>query len=1104
MRIYFQVQKGLVKRFWRPLYHIRSGVLVWFLECSKLGAPLLLSLFLQSEPPGRNQRGCLLHRLSSPFLFRPGTSSMGRLPPLFMQVSLSLTCWTRLFLSWSWLSTFGIVEEFLSREKLQRGLNKQHSALIKHLKALVKSDDPNLSFPIVQAGRRFPELTARLAELSDFVTANGVASNPYTRTFPGVSEELQVDNTAMPELEPYRDLDATRLSIHGRGAWNITEFLGDELVMVYRDPRVIQLQRMPTNCPIIRDQPEEILKLAQLWDTHGLLVAHFDQSFEDRPGELVRVFNALKNPACDRQIGDRRGRNSIEARVVGPSRWLPAGPDLQDLVIDPFTQTLSICATDRRDFYHQLWVTRARALCNTVGPGLPTEWLQDTQVWPQLLELMRRRRYDRLRDGDLLGGEGLDNRRRRQSFEKCWIAFGSVFQGDHAGVDLATEGHTQLLKDAGLLEEDTRLQSQSPLRSSQVAQGLCIDDYFCVSVEQEGKAPGASLSEKLLSKARKKYEEHNLLGSPDKDVVGEEEAKVIGAQLNASSRARRLGLVTLGVPLKKKLALSFVTLQVCALGFTTDALHLCLLGAWVSMLMYRRPLMSILCHVFTFVDSSQVDPMKPRVMRLTRSVKDEMVLLATLMPLAVTELSAPYHGWLYATDASSSTGAVVRCQPGSEAVEVLWKACRSKGSYTRFRSQREILLHRLGLSEETEEHAHEEPVRRPLAFRFDFIEVFSGASGITRLVESWGFSVGPCIDLSESEEYDMRFLHVVRWLTHLCSAKLLKGFMLEPPCTTFSIMRRPQLRSLEEPFGFDPTDEATALGTLLAQRSFQVMHTGLVNEVPGILETTFSSRMRALPSYIALKEDEASDMCRTDSCRFGSVHMKPFKFLSVHAPLRRLARRCKCTKKHVVVQGVYTKASATYTPSLSLELARTICLAMLARQELLEEDQTNETKGLENLLVNQVALTEEWQTLFSWKFKKLSHINILELSSILRLVVHLAKEASHTRVVALTDSLVVRGAVSKGRTSSRGLGAVLRKICSYVTAAGIYLTVPFVPTRLNVADDPTREVELRKPAGEKVTASMEELFEIACFPPMRRWAANWARLLLVLLGPGCF
>lgn len=114
------------------------------------------------------------------------------------------------------------------------------------------------------------------------------------------------------------------------------------------------------------------------------------------------------------------------------------------------------------------------------------------------------------------------------------VAFGSVFQGDHAGVDLATEGHTQLLKDAGLLDEGTRLQSQSPLRSSSFAQGLCIDDYFCVSVEPEDRARGASLSERFLLGARQKYEEHSLLGSPDKDVVGEDEAKVIGAQMNAS------------------------------------------------------------------------------------------------------------------------------------------------------------------------------------------------------------------------------------------------------------------------------------------------------------------------------------------------------------------------------------------------------------------------------------------------------------------------------------------------------------------------------------------------------------------------------------------
>ena len=58
--------------------------------------------------------------------------------------------------------------------------------------------------------------------------------------------------------------------------------------------------------------------------------------------------------------------------------------------------------------------------------------------------------------------------------------------------------------------------------------------------------------------------------------------------------------------------------------------------------------MSILRHAFSFVDAAHVDPIKPKVVRLARALKDELVMLAILMPLAVTELSAPYHDCLYA------------------------------------------------------------------------------------------------------------------------------------------------------------------------------------------------------------------------------------------------------------------------------------------------------------------------------------------------------------------------------------------------------------------------------------------------------------------------
>ena len=52
--------------------------------------------------------------------------------------------------------------------------------------------------------------------------------------------------------------------------------------------------------------------------------------------------------------------------------------------------------------------------------------------------------------------------------------------------------------------------------------------------------------------------------------------------------------VPLGAPATKRYAIAWIIFQLCALPYTTDVLHVCLLGGWVSLLTFRRPLMSIL------------------------------------------------------------------------------------------------------------------------------------------------------------------------------------------------------------------------------------------------------------------------------------------------------------------------------------------------------------------------------------------------------------------------------------------------------------------------------------------------------------------------------
>ena len=205
-------------------------------------------------------------------------------------------------------------------------------------------------------------------------------------------------------------------------------------------------------------------------------------------------------------------------------------------------------------------------------------------------------------------------------------------------------------------------------------------------------------------------------------------------------------------------------------------------------------------------------------------------------------------------------------------------------------------------------------------------------------------------------------------------------------------------------------------------RALQVLYVAADCEGVAILENPFSSKIRYLPAWKIVEGLPAVTWCRSDSCRFGSIHLKPFRFLGAHVVLDSLSLRCKCGAPHVKVEGKYTKASAAYGPALSQALADTLCRGMKAKIEVNSKEEFFCVGGLENHLVNDVMVGGKWDACASWTFRKPSHINILEMASIFRLCSMLASTRPHFRVVArLVDSSVIRGALSKGRTASRGL-----------------------------------------------------------------------------------
>ena len=992
---------------------------------------------------------------------------------------------------------------FIDDNLLRRIPSPSQKTIIRRVEIFMQVDGPSIPSLVVASGRRFPQLVARLSELSSALTAIGAQSGPYSHTFQGCNQEVEVNNEVIDELVPYRSLQASRLKLVGSGNWDPLPFLDDNLAMAFTNPdclfRECNFSEVPL--PKLDDPPAEILSLAKRWDDLDLLHLHPFCVPELYPEQCVKIFNCYKNRDSDRQIGDRRGRNFNEQAVSGPSKCLPMGPDILELFLDAQRQRLSLSVTDRSDFYHQFRTSPTRCISNTLHVGFRREELEGTKALAKFDLAHSSMKSDRLKIGDGLLGASRFPPLGRKRPGILYPAFASILQGDHGGVEYACQSHAGLLSSYGLLMRDNRLVANRPYRGSSLLEGLVIDDFFAIGIvnkHDESLSPDVQ----CFRTAQKAHRDNALLGSPSKDVIGQSSGKAIGAFVNASPGTLSKGVATLATPAAKRYALSWISLQICALKFTTDVLHACLIGVWVSCLTYRRPLMSVLQESFKLVDSNAIDASKPKLVPLPRSVANELTILALLVPFAVSDLCAQAHHEVFATDASLSLGAICSAEVDIPVAQAFWRVSRSKGAYTRLLTPFESLAKRLGTFEELGE-SHRPAPDRPLAFFYDFIEVFSGAGKVTAQMASLGYSVGPPVDLSCSVEFNMEFVHVISWLSHMVANHQVMSFIVEPPCTTFSIMRKPALRSRLEPYGFQPQQRQTANGNLLALRALQLMTIGLYAQVPGLLEKPLSSLLKHLPPYKNLVASPFCDTCRSDSCMFGSIHQKSFTFVGIHVDLSPLKRRCDGQRQHVQIQGSYAKSSATYVDDLAHALALVLSAGILSRKKLLSAVDSIDVKGLESQVVNSFALSLPWKVRDVWAFKRLCHINILEMSALGRVATRLASLGRSLRTTSIADSFVVSAAASKGRTSSRGLTPVLRRYNAVCVAAGLYINVPFVPTRLNISDDPTRKAALRGSSGslDVSTWDLSDLYDLAELPRLKRWASNWVRLVLSLCGP---
>ena len=109
-----------------------------------------------------------------------------------------------------------------------------------------------------------------------------------------------------------------------------------------------------------------------------------------------------------------------------------------------------------------------------------------------------------------------------------------------------------------------------------------------------------------------------------------------------------------------------------------------------------------------------------------------------------------------------------------------------------------------------------------------------------------------------------------------------------------------------------------------------------------------------------------------------------------------------------------------------------------------------------------LARSLNYEKVFTAKVKATTHINLKELRAFLRLEERIGNRMVNVRFLCALDSQVCLGALAKGRAASAAINKCLRSSLGFHLGCNLYCGLGYFRTNENPADDPTREVELRR------------------------------------------
>ena len=129
----------------------------------------------------------------------------------------------------------------LGAELLWRLPNVHQRQVYNRLLRLIRAcDRPGEEFPL-PPGRSGFEFVARLLELESFAATSGFGERPgYKASAVSAVSVPKVDaSPSLPQLHPYRALDASRMKLSGKGDWEMAKWLEGPLWFPFQESAIL-------------------------------------------------------------------------------------------------------------------------------------------------------------------------------------------------------------------------------------------------------------------------------------------------------------------------------------------------------------------------------------------------------------------------------------------------------------------------------------------------------------------------------------------------------------------------------------------------------------------------------------------------------------------------------------------------------------------------------------------------------------------------------------------------------------------------------------------------------------------------------------------------